>query len=219
MPKQTFFNLPYEKRKSILETAVDEFAANDYQSASISHMVARLGIAKGSFYQYFEDKQDLYFYVLDVAMGERLAFAQQHSLADKEQDFFTYVQELLEIGFRYDLAHPRLGQIIYRAMFGNGPFQDETHNRLKESLLDYQRQVLKLGVSLGAIAPDINLDIAAHILNAIMADFGGFLVTHLQLDAERLVQGDYSQLDMAALGETLSQVMRIIRFGLANKNG
>jgi AcrR family transcriptional regulator len=45
---------------------LDEFSENDYANVSISRIVARAGIAKGSFYQYFENKEDLYGYLVDV---------------------------------------------------------------------------------------------------------------------------------------------------------
>ena len=64
MPKQTFFNLPDDKRQRILDVVIDEFADNDYANVSISRIVARAGIAKGSFYQYFEDKEDLSGYLV-----------------------------------------------------------------------------------------------------------------------------------------------------------
>lgn len=64
MPKTTFFNLPEEKRRSIMEAAVDEFAKAPYQNISINHLIKSMNIPTGSFYQYFEDKKDLYFYVL-----------------------------------------------------------------------------------------------------------------------------------------------------------
>jgi TetR/AcrR family transcriptional regulator len=54
MPKQTFFNLPDEKRDLITDVVIDEFADNDYDKVSISRIVQRAGIAKGSFYQYFD---------------------------------------------------------------------------------------------------------------------------------------------------------------------
>ena len=50
MPKETFFNLPDDKRRRILDVVIDEFADNDYANVSISRIVARAGIAKGSFY-------------------------------------------------------------------------------------------------------------------------------------------------------------------------
>jgi AcrR family transcriptional regulator len=209
MPKQTFFNLPDEKRMAILDVAIVEFAENDYQSASISRMVARLGIAKGSFYQYFEDKNDLYAFVLDLAMWERLTFVQQHTIA-AGQSFFEYVQELLEVGMRFDLAHPYPGRIVYRALFGAEPIPGESRTRIRQSLLDYQRQVLRLGVEMGEIAPDVNIDLAAHMLNAVAADFGGFIAAHFQMSPEGLTPDD-----MTLLRATFAQATRILRYGLS----
>jgi len=64
MPKQTFFNLPDAKREAILKTAVEEFSKAPYQEINIKNLVHCMGISIGSFYQYFEDKKDLYFYIL-----------------------------------------------------------------------------------------------------------------------------------------------------------
>ncbi|MCL2056951.1 MAG: TetR/AcrR family transcriptional regulator [Oscillospiraceae bacterium] len=71
MPKQTFFNLTEEKREHILDVAIREFAERGYSAASISHMVAEAHIAKGSFYQYFEDKDDLYIYIIHTKIAQR----------------------------------------------------------------------------------------------------------------------------------------------------
>ena len=73
MPNPTFFNLPDAKRQGIVDCAIAEFAANDYDSASISNIVKQAKIAKGSFYQYFEDKKDLYLYLVDLATQQRIA--------------------------------------------------------------------------------------------------------------------------------------------------
>ncbi len=65
MPKQTFFNLPEEKRKTLIEAAEKEFSTVPLMKASISNIIKIAGIPRGSFYQYFEDIEDLYFYLLN----------------------------------------------------------------------------------------------------------------------------------------------------------
>ena len=60
MPKDTFYNLPDEKRALIEDVAMREFATCGYDKASISRIVDTCGISKGSFYQYFLDKKDLF---------------------------------------------------------------------------------------------------------------------------------------------------------------
>ncbi len=68
MPKQTFLNLPEEKRARIVDVALTEFAEKGYTGASITGIVAAAGIAKGSFYQYFEDKDDLYAHIFSASL-------------------------------------------------------------------------------------------------------------------------------------------------------
>ena len=63
MPKDTFFNLPEEKRQKIVEAAMLEFENNSFDSASINQIISVAQISKGSFYQYFEDKKDLYMHL------------------------------------------------------------------------------------------------------------------------------------------------------------
>ncbi|HLQ74362.1 MAG TPA: TetR/AcrR family transcriptional regulator [Bacillota bacterium] len=73
MPKQTFFNLPAEKQQAIITTAISEFARVPFQDASIANIIKDADISRGSFYQYFEDKEDLFFYLLTEEMEQRHA--------------------------------------------------------------------------------------------------------------------------------------------------
>jgi AcrR family transcriptional regulator len=218
MPKLTFFNLPEAKRHAFLQAAIEEFAGRDYASASISRIVAELGIAKGSVYQYFEDKRDLYLYLIELAAQERVAFVQSASPPDPEQGFYAYTEWLLEMGVRFTFVHPRLNQIIYRAMFGDAPFRDETIQRMQASSLALVKQVLAQGVAAGEVDPDLDLDMVAYLLNLYTNDFGNYLVSKLSLDPQKLVDGDYSQLDMDQLRAVFAQAMEFLWYGLAKRS-
>ena len=63
MPTQTFFNLLDKKRHKILNAAVQEFTIRNLAEANISNIVKAAGISRGSFYQYFADKEDLYVHI------------------------------------------------------------------------------------------------------------------------------------------------------------
>jgi len=71
MPKQTFFNLSKEKRETIITAALKEFARVPFSEASIANIVKDADISRGSFYQYFDDKDDLFFYLLDKHAKDR----------------------------------------------------------------------------------------------------------------------------------------------------
>lgn len=59
MPTQRFFNLKEEKKKAILTAAFHEFSRTSYSSASINRIIKEADISRGSFYTYFESKDDL----------------------------------------------------------------------------------------------------------------------------------------------------------------
>lgn len=64
MPTQRFLNLKESKRKVILDAAVKEFSRVPYSAASINQIIKEAEISRGSFYTYFEDKDDLIRYIL-----------------------------------------------------------------------------------------------------------------------------------------------------------
>ncbi len=64
MPTSTFFNLPPPKRERLLQAAVEEFAQRPFSEASINRIIRAAEIPRGSFYQYFTDKADLFHFIL-----------------------------------------------------------------------------------------------------------------------------------------------------------
>ena len=72
MPKSTFYNLNKDKKEKIKKAIRNEFSKNPLSKASISNIIEEAQIPRGSFYQYFEDKEDALKYILDeVAQKER----------------------------------------------------------------------------------------------------------------------------------------------------
>jgi len=68
VPNQTFFNLPKEKRELLIQSAKKEFSRAPLSEASIANIIKSAGIPRGSFYQYFEDKEDAFYYILEEQM-------------------------------------------------------------------------------------------------------------------------------------------------------
>ncbi|MBQ6282518.1 MAG: TetR family transcriptional regulator [Bacilli bacterium] len=65
MAKQTFINLPEEKKNKIIKSLKKEFSRASLKDALVSNIVKEAGIPRGSFYQYFEDIEDSYYYVIE----------------------------------------------------------------------------------------------------------------------------------------------------------
>ncbi|MDG5472429.1 TetR family transcriptional regulator [Jeotgalibacillus sp. ET6] len=71
MPKLTFYNLPVDKKQTLVASAKKEFSRAPLSEASISNIIKSAGISRGSFYQYFEDKEDVFFYLLNEQTKQR----------------------------------------------------------------------------------------------------------------------------------------------------
>lgn len=67
MCMETFRRLPEEKRTRFLEAAWEEFTRVSFAEASTNQIVRRAGVPRGSFYQYFRDKEDLFIYLMTQA--------------------------------------------------------------------------------------------------------------------------------------------------------
>jgi len=63
MPSPTFTSLSASKRSAFVARFLLEFSNNSFDEASISRVVKELGIAKGSVYQYFSGKLDLFLFL------------------------------------------------------------------------------------------------------------------------------------------------------------
>jgi AcrR family transcriptional regulator len=112
MPKQTFFNLEFETRQAIVKAAVEEFAQFPFEQASLTKIVEKCGIAKGSMYQYFEDKRDLYLYVVDLAYEQKRAYVGR-AFAIKG-DIFSVLEAYYLQSFRFAQDHPLFHQVTNR---------------------------------------------------------------------------------------------------------
>ena len=65
MPTSTYYNLSVEKKEKIEKAVKREFARVPLIDMSVKNIVTDAKIARGSFYQYFETREDLINYMLE----------------------------------------------------------------------------------------------------------------------------------------------------------
>lgn len=87
MPTDTFNKLPEEKKIKVILSARKEFARANLRDASIKNIVEEAGIARGSFYQYFESKEDLLQYLLKENV-EQMNKSLENALKENDGDIF-----------------------------------------------------------------------------------------------------------------------------------
>ena len=165
MPKETFYNLPSEKRDRIVEAALKEFEENSFDQASTNRIIEQSGISKGSFYQYFNDKKDLYKYLIQLMVEAKLKYITPAMQNPFNHDFFEVIHDMNEAGLRFALDQPRFLKIGTRLL------QDKNHSIYKEIIAENQERafgvysaLVKNAVERGELRNDIDVDFTARII-------------------------------------------------------
>ena len=113
MPSSTFFRLPEEKRQRLLDAAWEEFSRVSFADASINQIIHAANISRGSFYQYFTDKEDLTAYMLGE-MRHYFSKLMWNILAEVEGDLFRAVVIAFERFLdRSGITDPVLAKLIH----------------------------------------------------------------------------------------------------------
>lgn len=97
MPKQAFFKLNEEKKQAIMTSAFTEFERYPFDEASINRIIKQAKISRGSFYLYFEDKEDVYHYLMEQLLT--LPFYQQldQVMTGKKANIFDFTGQCFVI--------------------------------------------------------------------------------------------------------------------------
>ena len=175
MPKETFFNLPESKKERVIEAALDEFATHPYHKVRITAIADQAGIAKGSFYQYFDDKKDLFKYITDLVVKKKLEYLNQDMLINKDKyGFFELLHELYLSGYRFAKENPRLVDIANN-LLNNKDFQREIWGDHEDKSFDYFQLLLEEGLAKGELDPTIDTALVSRLLTGINCSLGDIL--------------------------------------------
>lgn len=168
MPKETFYNLPDDKRKNIEKTAIIEFGKYGFDNASITRIVDKCSIAKGSFYQYFEDKKDLYLYLLSRAGEEKIKALSPVMERKEEYDFFGLIRALFLEGLKFAANNPEITQMgDWLIKNREHPIYNEMVETGMENARNIYTELLKIAIEKEEVRDDIDLDFISHTITVL----------------------------------------------------
>jgi AcrR family transcriptional regulator len=212
MPKQTFLNLPEEKRNAFIEIALAEFANNEYNTASVSKIVEKAGIAKGSLYQYFEDKQELFLYLLDVSNQEMMGFIRQAAPPYPNTDFFEMLRWQMSVTVQASQKYPVHAKLAQRAYTSLLPFRDTILENARMVRQEHFQAMVTQAQSTGRLNPALDPGVVSFMVQGFMNDLGAFLQS-------RFGSGNLDWVELPEVGEIFDQVIEVLRSGLESKPG
>jgi AcrR family transcriptional regulator len=104
--KETWWNLPEAKRERVLQAAMEEFGQRGFSAGSLNVIARQADIAKGSLFQYFDDKLDMFMTTVEAA-ADRI----QHAILDGldtegDRKFFDILRAIIDRWLEYFRTHP-----------------------------------------------------------------------------------------------------------------
>lgn len=141
-----------ERREQISNVARDVFARRGYHQTTIDDIVLQAGIARGTFYLYFEDKRAIFSELIDQ-FALRLTQAIQRIVTDDStRPVAEQVRENIRAILRTCLAERAMTKILFTDANGVDPAFDRKLATFYDTVVQLLTDSLKEGQALGIVA-------------------------------------------------------------------
>lgn len=212
-PKHTFNNLPPDKRLKIESALVKEFAVNGYQKASLNTVVKTLGIAKGSLYQYFSNKESIFLYVFDQFTQLVKNMVQEKGSGEDggaKMELWAAVRRTILAGINFIDTYPEFYQVYLNILFEHDvPHREELIAKVRLFSLEFFGPLISAGQIQGKVVR-IPVPMAVFLIDAVLDRF-------LQGYARSYLDGGLglATKDQAALIAEVDQLIDTMKHGLS----
>jgi AcrR family transcriptional regulator len=209
MPKQTFLNLPEKKRNTIINAAIDEFAQHGLENGSTNRIVANSGISKGSFYQYFEDKQDVFMYLLTVLENEKMEYFKGKHPPSMNMDTFQYFRWMIKEGMEFNTSNPRLTQAISHVLFGEGLYYGNTFADNRKKTIAGLKAMIEGAIERGEVDPSVDVELAVMVMETWSNTISTYVLNEgmKQKDIMKWIRSSKTQ-------EIIDKLLYVMEYGL-----
>lgn len=209
MPKSTFSQIPPEKRERVLTEAARLFAERGYNQTDMAQLAARAGVAKGSLYNYFASKEELYIHVCRDGL-ERSRTAVYGEL-DPEWDIYRQIEHIFRRGVAFARSHPAY-IIMYLNISSPGMenFADKLTREVESFTAGHLKQAIRRGQADGTVRPDLDVSLSAFTINTLYIMLLASLVSrHFQIRLREYLEIK-GKIGAAVVNEHLSRTIKLI---------
>ncbi|MDP2314198.1 MAG: helix-turn-helix domain-containing protein [Pseudomonadota bacterium] len=178
-----------DKRERLLAAGLHAFVEEGYSTASVERIAADAGVARGTFYLYFHDKEALFAALMEgfsAPMGATLAEARVELAAcpDPESTYPVYAALGLRLAM---LLAERVGEVrLYFAESRSpGPVGDAVR-ACAASIVAHTEDILDDAVTLGVLRPHDTHVVAVAIVGGVERLVEAWLAGDTRLDPARV---------------------------------
>jgi len=142
-------NDPRETRERIREAAVRVFSREGFDRASVRSIAEEAGVAVGSIYNHFRDKEELLISVFEEELGQRMDFLEE--LRSAQLPIRDRVERMLEDHFARARDHKELAELLLYERFHRGGSLQKRLVPLQRGIVERIAGILRGGIEEGWI--------------------------------------------------------------------
>lgn len=191
-----------DKQKRIIEAAILEFSEKGFENANTNKIARNANISVGSLFKYFENKTDLFLYIVKLAEAE--LESQIHSVLSMGKGFFETVGMILSLIDEYSKTDKALVRLYYEmTSIGQSSLVETVVSTLEKVAGSEYKTMIKDAQDRGEIRADVDPAVVAFILdNIFMSLQFSYAMPYYQL-RKRLFVGEDTD-DKKIIQETMS---------------
>jgi AcrR family transcriptional regulator len=140
-----------ERRQQILTAARDEFVKRGYHQTTIDDIVAQAGVARGTFYLYFEDKRAVFSDLIDRFASELALTIVRIVTDDPSRSVPSQVRENIRRIIGTCLGERAMTKILFTDAVGVDPAFDRKVMNFYDSMVGLLTESLRDGQALGVV--------------------------------------------------------------------
>lgn len=152
-----------EKRERILEGALRAFAKKGFYNTRISEVAAEAGVADGTIYLYFKNKDDVLISLFEDRM-EWLIERLTNELQGPEGDLETKIRALIHLHFQLAVDEPDLAEFITVELRQSSKFVKEYNNPKFYDYLSILHEMIVKGQDDGIVRSDVDARLVSRML-------------------------------------------------------
>lgn len=146
---ELFEKLPEDKKKIIIDVCIKEFGDFGYTNASTNNIVKNANISKGTLFNYFGNKKNLFLYILDYTTAFYIDYLIKR-MKENSPDFFQRILDWAELKMAVSLEEPDIYNFFVSA-FLNIP------EELKNDIAERYQKLYEKGLFLTFDGLDMSL--------------------------------------------------------------
>jgi AcrR family transcriptional regulator len=211
MPKETFFNLPLEKQEKVIRAAINEFLKHGFEKGNVGDIAKNAEVAKGSIYQYFENKKELFLYSVRWSIE---LFANKYgkyiNVKSKDTDIFDFFYKNAKDMWLQMRDEREIVIFIQNVFLGKyNSLTDESMDYMIKVSDQYLLSLIKNGKENGSIRKDIDDKILSLFITGVSFKIKEYMMNKARGLGEDIIDEDFevNEKEIKALIELLKNGM------------